>query len=55
MTGRLSIAAPDDKVSGRPYYYEQWRSWTTFQEFSAKYLEPIYNDPYEYTVYKVKE
>jgi 4-amino-4-deoxy-L-arabinose transferase-like glycosyltransferase len=55
MTGRLSVVAPDDKVSGRPYYYEQWRNWTTFQEFSAKYLEPVYNDPFEYTVYKVKE
>jgi hypothetical protein len=55
MTGRLSIAAPDDNVSGRPYYYAQLRNWTTFQEFSAKYLEPIYNDQFEVTVYKFKE
>ena len=55
MTGRLSIAAPDENGSSRPYYYEQLRNWTTFAEFSSKYLEPIYNDQFEYTVYKVRE
>ena len=53
-TGSLGIASAD-VGSGRPDYYEQWRNWTTFEEFKAKYLEPIYRDePGRYTVFLLR-
>ena len=53
-TGSLGIASAD-AGSGRPDYYEQWRNWTTFEEFKAKYLEPIYKDqPGRYTVFLLR-
>lgn len=53
-TGSLGIASAD-VGSGRPDYYEQWRNWTTFEEFKAKYLEQIYKDqPGRYTVFLLR-
>ena len=53
-TGSLGIASAD-VGSGRPDYYEQWRNWTTFEEFKAKYLEQIYRDqPGRYTVFLLR-
>ncbi len=46
LTGRLSSAGSGAEDSARPDYYEQWRNWTTFEEFKAKYLEPVYKDQY---------
>ena len=54
MTGRLSISTPGTKGSGRPDYYEQWRNWVTFEEFKDQYLEPIHQDQYGYTVFRLR-
>jgi hypothetical protein len=53
-TGSLGLVDAD-VGSGRPDYYEQWRNWTTFEEFKAKYLEQIYKDqPERYTVFLLR-
>jgi hypothetical protein len=44
-TGPLSIASHETKGPARPDYYEQWRNWTTFEEFKTKFLQPVYKDP----------
>jgi hypothetical protein len=52
-TGTLGIASHN--VNGtRPYYYEQWRNWLTFEEFKGKYLEPVYRDKYGSTLFLLK-
>jgi hypothetical protein len=43
-TGNLSIAAHESKGPGRLDYYEQWRNWTTFEDFKGKFLEQVYKD-----------
>jgi hypothetical protein len=53
VTGRLSIASRLP-AKGRPDYYEQWRNWTTFEEFKAKYLEPAYRDKYGCMVFVMR-
>ena len=53
-TGSLGIAGAQVS-SGRPDYYQQWRNWTTFEEFKAKYLEQVYIDqPGRYTVFLLR-
>jgi hypothetical protein len=54
MTGNLSIAAASTGASGRPDYYEQWRNWTTFEDFKTQYLEPIYTDKFGYSVFRLR-
>jgi hypothetical protein len=52
LTGRLGIASRE--ANGRLYYHEQWRNWTTFEEFKANYLEPIYKDQHGSTLFLLK-
>lgn len=52
MTGQLSVTSVG--TQGRPDYYEQWRNWVTFETFKTQYLEPIHQDQYGYTVFRLK-
>jgi hypothetical protein len=54
MTGSVSISTPVTEGPGRPDYYEQWRNWVTFEEFKEQYLEPIHQDQYGYTVFRLR-
>ena len=53
MTGRLGIASHEVK-GAQPDYYEQWRNWLTFEEFKAKFLEPVHKDQYGSTLFLLK-
>jgi hypothetical protein len=54
MTGNLSVATANAASSGRPDYYEQWRNWTTFEDFKAQYLEQVYEDQFGYRVFTLR-
>jgi len=41
-------------VASRPDYWNQLRNWATFELYSAKYLEEIYQDKYQFHLYRVK-
>jgi hypothetical protein len=45
LTGSLS-SARGGADRNRPDYYEQWRNWTTFEEFKEKFLQPVDEDSY---------
>jgi hypothetical protein len=54
LTGNLGAAAPYAAGPGRPDYYEQWRNWTTFEDFKTQYLQQVYNDQFGYTVFTLR-
>jgi hypothetical protein len=52
--GLSSGPAGQGDAAGRLDYWSQLRTWATFELYSAKYLEEIYQDKYQFHLYRVK-
>jgi len=48
------VRSSDADGAIRPDYWSQFRTWTTFELYSANYLEEIYTDKYQFHLYRVK-
>jgi 4-amino-4-deoxy-L-arabinose transferase-like glycosyltransferase len=53
-TGTWNVTVGNSTGSGRPDYYEQWRNWTTFEDFKAQYLEQVYEDQFGYRLFTLR-
>ena len=49
-----SASAREGAAEIRPDYWSQLRTWATFELYSARYLEEIYQDKYRFHLYRVK-
>ena len=51
---RGSISPGRDAVEAHPDYWSQFRTWATFELYRARYLDEIYEDKYQFQLYRVR-